>query len=255
MAPGPPLSHQKRKISSMAMEPATTAARRSESGTSSDSHEVLGGSFAVDRTFFPILCVETLLTNQLVHARCRKMATVSRSTQKAGLPVTRKSKSTPANSPAICPTCGKALGAGQPHATHGFRHLKMQLDGFLKPGQAFHRNLLFDTLYEQLPKDPKAHVQIYHYEICPGGFTNWHIHTGATFYLTLQGLFEGHFQEGVLISGKPGQVYSEPIGKIHRGHNAHPEIPLLGIGVAMTSPGIEPIINVERPVWASANDQ
>lgn len=23
------------------------------------------------------------------------------------------------------------------------------------------------------------------------GSTNWHIHTGATFYLTLQGLFEG----------------------------------------------------------------
>lgn len=120
-----------------------------------------------------------------------------------------------------------------------------------KPGQALIRNLLFDALYEFVPKDPKARVQIYNYEIAPGGFTNWHIHTGATFYLTLQGLFEGPFEEGVLIKGKPGEVYSEPLGKIHRGHNPHKEVPLLGIGVAITSPGIEPTINVEPPACAT----
>src|SRR6185437_4133855 len=153
---------------------------------------------------------------------------------------------------ALCPTCGKPIGAGEPYSAHGYRHLRMQLDGYLQPGQTLHRNMLFDALYEQLPRDPKAHVQVYNYEISPGGFTNWHIHTGATFYLTLQGLFEGHFEEGVLIRGKPGEVYSEPIGKIHRGHNPHTEVTLLGIGVAITSPGIEGIINVEPPAWAPA---
>jgi quercetin dioxygenase-like cupin family protein len=158
--------------------------------------------------------------------------------------------STPAIPPTLCPTCGQPIGAGEPHAAHGYRHLKMQLDGYLKAGQALNRNMLFDAMYEQIPKDPKAHVQIYNYEISPGGFTNWHIHTGATFYLTLQGLFEGHFEEGVLIRGTPGAVYSEPLGKIHRGHNPHKEVTLLGIGIAVTSPGIEAIINVEPPAWA-----
>lgn len=126
----------------------------------------------------------------------------------------------------------------------------MQLSGFLKPGQTLHRNMLFDALYSVIPKDPELQVQIYNYEIASGGFTNWHIHTGATFYLTLQGQFEGHFEEGVLIRGKAGEVYSEPIGKIHRGHNPHQEIILQGIGIALTSPNIAPIINVEPPAWA-----
>ncbi len=152
--------------------------------------------------------------------------------------------------PKICPTCGQPIASGQPHARHGYGDLKMKLDGYLKPGQKLHRNMLFDALYEYIPKDPKVQIQVYNYEIAPLGFTNWHIHTGATFYLTLQGLFEGHFEEGVLIRGKPGEVYSEPIGKIHRGHNPHEEIILQGIGIALTSPNIAPIINVEAPNWA-----
>lgn len=166
--------------------------------------------------------------------------------------MTQEAKGAPdAKARKLCPACGQPVAAGKPHASHGYQQLKMQLDGYLKPGQSLQRNMLFDALYEFIPKDPKAHVQIYNYEIAPGGFTNWHIHTGATFYLTLQGLFEGHFEEGVLIRGKPGEVYSEPIGKVHRGHNPHAEVPLLGIGVALTSPGIDAIINVESPAWAN----
>jgi quercetin dioxygenase-like cupin family protein len=162
----------------------------------------------------------------------------------------RKATSAAAAGPVICPTCGQPIAAGQPHARHGYSHLKMQLDGYLKPGQSLHRNMLFDALYEFFPKDSRAQVQVYNYEIAPGGFTNWHIHTGATFYLSLQGLFEGHFEEGVLIKAKPGEVYSEPIGKIHRGHNPHAEVTLQGIGFAVTAPHMPPIINVEPPAWA-----
>ncbi len=154
--------------------------------------------------------------------------------------------------PLACPHCGKPLGDGKPHGLHDYKGMKLQLDGYLKPGQSLHRNMLFDALYASVPKDPEVHVQMYNYEIAPGGFTNWHIHTGATFYLTLQGRFEGYFQEGKLIDGKAGEVYSEPIGKIHRGHNPDAEVTLLGIGVALTTPGVEPIINVEPPAWAPA---
>jgi quercetin dioxygenase-like cupin family protein len=153
--------------------------------------------------------------------------------------------------PALCPTCGQPIASGKPHAKHGYKDLRMKLDGYLKPGQTLHRNMLFDVVYDFIPKDPKSQIQVYNYEIAPGGFTNWHIHTGATFYLTLQGLFEGHFEEGVLIRGKAGEVYSEPIGKVHRGHNPHGEVVLQGIGIAITSPHIAPIINVEAPAWAA----
>ena len=107
-----------------------------------------------------------------------------------------------------------------------YKDLKLKLDGMVPPGHGFHRNLLFDALYSSLPRDPQVKVQIYNAEIVPGGFTNWHCHNGAAFFVALQGLFEAHFQEGVLVKAKAGECYSEPIAKFHRGHNPHPELPL-----------------------------
>src|SRR5437016_14575534 len=94
-----------------------------------------------------------------------------------------------------------------------YRELKLRLDGYTGPDHCFHRNLLLDTLYASLPKDPEVKVQVYNAEIAPGGYTNWHCHNGATFFVALQGAFEAHFQEGVLIKAKAGDVYSEPIAK------------------------------------------
>jgi hypothetical protein len=37
-------------------------------------------------------------------------------------------------------------------------------------------------------------------------------------------MFEAHFEEGILVRAKAGDVYSEPIGKLHRGHNPHDTI-------------------------------
>lgn len=131
-----------------------------------------------------------------------------------------------------------------------FEDLTFRLDRWLQPGESIHRNLLFEELTSFIPKDPELRVQVYNYEVEPGGFTPWHIHGGATYYLTLQGRFEGHFEEGVLIKGEVGEVYTEPIGRPHRGHNPHPELPLLGIGISVTAPHIPPLIPVETPAWA-----
>ena len=128
-----------------------------------------------------------------------------------------------------------------------YRALKLQLDNYLKPGQGLHRNVLFDTLYASLPRDPLARVQIYNYEVGPGQYTNWHCHNGATFFVVLQGQFEAHFQEGVLIRARAGDVYSEPIARIHRGHNPHPELANIGIGFCLTSSDREHVTNVEKP--------
>lgn len=125
--------------------------------------------------------------------------------------------------------------------------LRLPLEGYLKPGEQLHRNVLFEQLFASLPRDPQVKVQIYNAEIAPGGFTNWHLHNGATFFIVLQGMFEAHFQEGILIKAKAGDVYSEPIGKIHRGHNPHPTIPFLCIGIGLTAPDREHVTNVEKP--------
>jgi hypothetical protein len=48
-----------------------------------------------------------------------------------------------------------------------YKDLKLQLDGFVPPGQGFKRNLLFDAMYASLPRDPNVKVQIYNAEIVP----------------------------------------------------------------------------------------
>jgi quercetin dioxygenase-like cupin family protein len=95
------------------------------------------------------------------------------------------------------------------------KDMKLQIQGLVPPGQQLYRNVLFDQLYALIPKDPEAKVQIYTAELAPKGWTNFHCHNGATFFLALQGVFEVHFEEGILLRAKAGYAYSEPIGKMH----------------------------------------
>jgi quercetin dioxygenase-like cupin family protein len=129
------------------------------------------------------------------------------------------------------------------------KDLKLKLSGYTRPGQELFRNVLFDQLYASLPKDPQARVQIYNAEIAPNGYTNWHGHNGATFFVALQGVFEAEFEEGILVRAKAGDVYSEPIAKIHRGHNPHPDLAYLCVGFCITSPDREPVTNVTTRPW------
>jgi quercetin dioxygenase-like cupin family protein len=125
--------------------------------------------------------------------------------------------------------------------------LKLELEGYLKPGEQMHRNVLFEAMYASLPRDPAVQIQIYNAEIAPGGYTNWHCHNGATFFVALQGMFEAEFADGVLVRAKAGDVYSEPIARIHRGHNPHPELSYVCIGFCVTAPDREHVTNVLQP--------
>ena len=130
-----------------------------------------------------------------------------------------------------------------------YKDLKLKLDGLVPPGSGFYRNLLLDQLYASLPRDPQVKVQIYNAEIVPGGYTNWHCHNGATFFVCTQGLFEAHFQEGTLVNAKAGDVYSEPIGKFHRGYNPHPELVYSCIGLCLTPPDRDHITSAKERPW------
>src|SRR5690606_22806052 len=128
-----------------------------------------------------------------------------------------------------------------------YKDLKLQLAGIVPPGQHLFRNMLFDAMYASLPRDPEARVQIYNAEIVPGGFTNYHCHNGATFFVVLQGRFEAPSQEGVPSRAKAGAGHSRPTATFHRGHNPHPDLAFQCIGVQITSPDREPITNAEKP--------
>jgi quercetin dioxygenase-like cupin family protein len=134
----------------------------------------------------------------------------------------------------------------------GGEALRLRLNGYTHPGQPLFRNVLFEQIYASLPKDPTAKVQIYNAEIAPGGYTNWHCHNGATFFIALEGMFEAEFEEGLLVQATAGDVYSEPIGKFHRGHNPHASMPYLCIGVCITPPDKDHVTNIEAPPWKIA---
>jgi quercetin dioxygenase-like cupin family protein len=127
--------------------------------------------------------------------------------------------------------------------------LKLKLAGYTGPERQLFRNVLCDRLFEWMPKDPSVKVQIYNAEIAPGGYTNWHCHNGATFFVALEGMFEAEFEEGVLVKARAGDVYSEPIGKFHRGHNPHPSMPYLCIAFCVTPPDRDHVTNVDAPPW------
>ena len=152
--------------------------------------------------------------------------------------------------PAVTIAAGGAAAQALTSASVGrYADLKLKLDGYLGPGEELNRNMLLDTLYASLPRDSQAKVQIYNYEIAPGGRTNWHCHNGATFFVTLQGEFEAVFQEGVLVKAKAGDAYSEPIAKFHQGYNPHPELACLGIGIQITSPDREHLTSAPARPW------
>ena len=125
--------------------------------------------------------------------------------------------------------------------------LKLRLSGYLQPNQQLHRNVLFEQLCATIPKDPQVSVLIYNAEIAPGGYTNWHCHNGPTFFVALQGIFEARFDDGTVLNAKAGDVYSEPIGRFHRGHNPHPDLPYLCIALCLTSPDLPHVTNREMP--------
>jgi quercetin dioxygenase-like cupin family protein len=125
--------------------------------------------------------------------------------------------------------------------------LKLKLAGYLLPHQQLHRNVLFEQLCASIPKGSEVAVQIYNAELAPGGYTNWHCHNGATFFVALQGVFEAHFDDGTRLTAKAGDVYSEPIGRFHRGHNPHRELPYLCIAFCLTSPDLPHVTNRDTP--------
>ncbi len=123
---------------------------------------------------------------------------------------------------------------------------RLQLEGLLGPGQEATRNVLFEELYAQLPKDPEAQVCIYAWEIAPLGHTAWHLHNGPAFMIPTEGRIVIEFQNEEQ-AYEAGEVYFEPIAVVHRAFNPDPEHPVCGIAWVATPPGREHVVNVKEP--------
>jgi hypothetical protein len=67
---------------------------------------------------------------------------------------------------------------------------------------------------------------------------------GATFFLACKGCSRRISRRGILIRAKAGDVYSEPIGKVHRGHNPHETLPYLCVAFCVTTPDRDHVTNV-----------
>lgn len=124
--------------------------------------------------------------------------------------------------------------------------LILQLSGFVDAENPYHRNILFDELYDRLPKDPAVRVRVYTGEVGPGVATDWHIHNGASFFLVVQGRVRLEYRDSD-VEYRAGDVFTEPIGQLHRAVNPDDTVPMVAFGFQATSPDREHVVNVARP--------
>jgi quercetin dioxygenase-like cupin family protein len=117
----------------------------------------------------------------------------------------------------------------------------------LLPADAPHvRKILYEEAYEHLPRDPSVAIVVYIGVHNPKSYTAWHYHNGSSFFAVLQGRIEVEFEDEVR-SFAAGDVYAEPIGKIHRAHNPDPAVKFVCVGFNATPPDREMVVSVEAP--------
>jgi quercetin dioxygenase-like cupin family protein len=108
------------------------------------------------------------------------------------------------------------------------------------------RNVLYEAPYELLPRDPSVTITVYIGVHNTLSSTVWHYHNGASFFVVLQGRIEVEFEDEVRRFAV-GDVYAEPIGKIHRAHNPDPEVKFVCVGFNATPPDRELVTAVDAP--------
>ncbi len=117
----------------------------------------------------------------------------------------------------------------------------------LVPADAAHvRKVLYEAPYELLPRDPSATITVYIGVHNPLSYTAWHFHNGTSFFAVLQGRIEVEFEDETR-SFSVGDVYAEPVGKIHRAHNPDSAVKFVCVGFNATPPDRELVTTVEAP--------
>jgi len=126
--------------------------------------------------------------------------------------------------------------------------LTLQVMGLLPEDGSHIRQVLFDEIESRLPRDPNARVNIQLSELNPGRTASWHVHNGVVYFAILRGAVSLQY-EGRTEHYSAGEVYTEPIGMVHRALNPHPTIPAALIGFWVTAADRHHITEVGAPEW------
>lgn len=126
--------------------------------------------------------------------------------------------------------------------------LRLQVTDLLAPEDHHVRQTLFDEVEARFPRDPESRVNIQLSELNPGRTASWHIHNGVVYFVVLRGLVTLQY-EGRTEHYSTGQVYTEPLGVVHRALNPHPEIPASLIGFWVTAADRPHVTETNVPGW------
>lgn len=126
--------------------------------------------------------------------------------------------------------------------------LALQIGGLVPEGGSHVRQVLLDQIEARLPRDPESRVNIQLSELSPGWTASWHIHNGVVYFVLLRGIITLDY-EGMSEHYSAGEVYTEPIGVVHRAFNPHPEIPASLVGFWVTAADRPHITEVGEPTW------
>ncbi|HEU4451368.1 MAG TPA: cupin domain-containing protein [Gaiellaceae bacterium] len=123
---------------------------------------------------------------------------------------------------------------------------RIDLDGLLPAGAEHVRAMLYEGPYGLLPRDPSVTINVYVGVHAPHSRTAWHFHNGASFFAVLQGRIEVEFADETRAYAA-GDVYSEPIGKVHRAYNPDPELNFVCVSFNATPPDREMVTTISAP--------
>jgi len=131
--------------------------------------------------------------------------------------------------------------------------LTLQTMGLLAPDQPHIRQTLFDEIESRLPRDPEARVNIQLSELNPERTASWHVHNGVVYFVVLRGLVSLQY-EGKTEHYSAGDVYTEPIGVVHRAVNPNSDIPASFLGFWVTASDRPHITEAGAPSWSPVEE-
>ena len=132
--------------------------------------------------------------------------------------------------------------------------LSLRMRDILGEGQPHVRQVLFDEIETRLPRDNESRVNIQLSELNPGRTASWHVHNGIVYFVVLRGLVTLQY-EGRVEHFSAGDVYTEPIGVVHRALNPHPDIPASLIGFWVTASDRPHVTETGAPDWAPVEER
>jgi len=131
--------------------------------------------------------------------------------------------------------------------------LTLQTLGLLTGDQPHIRQTLYDEIETRFPGQLPSRVNIQLSELSPGRTASWHIHNGVVFFVVLRGLVSLQY-EGRTEHYSAGDVYTEPVGVVHRAFNPHHQVPASFIGFWVTAADRQHVTEVDDPDWSPVAD-